>query len=162
MAFNVFRHPSFVAIMRATSQAQFNYDPPSYHAMKTTLIKPRRKHVEEVKKAMKQSIEIYGAAICIDGWNNVTCRPLMNVMLSCLVGDIFLSSIDTTGNKKRKAYITTKLKKFIDAVGPRFVTQICTNNATNMLGAMDNIVVTYPHIFKQGCDVHVLDLMLED
>jgi hypothetical protein len=83
---------------------------------------------EEVKKATKQSIEIYSATICTDGWDNVTHRPLMNVMLSCPAGDIFLGSIDTTGNKKTKAYIATELKKFIDAVGPRFVTQICIDN----------------------------------
>jgi hypothetical protein len=72
----------------------------------------------------------------------------MNVMLLCPAGDVFLGSIDTTGNKKTKAYIATKLKKFIEDVGPRFVTQICTDNTTNMLGAMDDIVTTYPHIFK--------------
>ena len=86
----------------------------------------------------------------------------MNIMLLCPMGDIFLGSIDTIGNKKTKVYIATELKKFIDAVGLRFMTQICTNNATNMLGAMDDIVASYPHIFKQGCDAHVLDLMLED
>jgi hypothetical protein len=86
----------------------------------------------------------------------------MNVMLSCPAGDIFLGSIDTTGNKKKKAYIATELKKFIQDVGPRFVTQIYTDNATNMLGAMDDIVTTYPHISKQGCAAHNLDLMLED
>jgi hypothetical protein len=75
----------------------------------------------------------------------------MNVMLACPTGDIFLGSIDMTGNKKTKAYIATELKKFIEDVGPRFVTQICTDNATNMLGAMDDIVMTYPHISKQGC-----------
>jgi hypothetical protein len=98
----------------------------------------------------------------MDGWDNVTRRPLMNVMLSCPAGDIFLGSIDTTGNKKTKAYIAIELKKFIEDVGPRFVTQICTDNATNMLGAMDDIVTTYPHISKQGCAAHALDLMLED
>jgi hypothetical protein len=86
----------------------------------------------------------------------------MNVMLSCLTNYIFLGSIDTTGNKKTKAYIAKELKKFIDEVGPRLVIQICTDNATNMLGAMDNIVTTYPHVFKQGCTTHTLDLMLED
>jgi hypothetical protein len=131
--------------------------------MRTTLIEPTKKHVEaEVKKATKQSIEVYGATICTDGWDNVTRRPLMNVMLSCPACDIFLGSIDTTGNKKTKAYIATELKKFIEDVGPRFMTQICTDNATNMLGAMDDIVTTYPHISKQGCAAHALDLMLED
>jgi hypothetical protein len=86
----------------------------------------------------------------------------MNVMLSCPVGDTFLGSIDTTRNKKTKAYIATELKKFIDNVNPRLVTQICINNATRMLGAIDNIVTTYPHIFKEGCAAYALDLMLED
>jgi hypothetical protein len=163
VAFNVVRHPSFTAAVQATSLARFDYEPPSYHAMRTTLLEPTKKHVEaEVKKATKQSIEVYGATICTDGWDNVTCRPLMNVMLSCPVGDIFLVSINTTGNKKTKAYIATELKKFIEDVGPRFVTQICIDNATNMLGTMDDIVTTYPHISKQGCAVHALDLMLED
>jgi hypothetical protein len=147
--FNVVRHPSFTATVRATLLARFVYEPPSYHAMRTTLIEPTKKHVEaEVKKATKQSIEVYGATICTDGWDNVTRQPLMNVMLSCHAGDIFLGSMDTTGNKKMKAYIATELKKFIEDVGPRFVTQICTNNATNMLGATDDIVTTYSHIFK--------------
>ena len=86
----------------------------------------------------------------------------MNVMLSCPVGDIFLGSIDMIRNKKTKAYIAKEFKKFIEDVGPRFVTQICTYNATNMLGAMDDIVTTYLHISKQGYAAHALDLMLED
>jgi hypothetical protein len=163
VAFNVVRHPSFTATVQATSLPRFDYEPPSYHAMRTTLFEPTKKHVEaEVKKATKQSIEVYGATICTDGWDNVTLRPLMNVMLSCPAGDIFLGSIDTTGNKKTKAFVATELKKFIEDVGPRFVTQICTDNATNMLGAMDDIVTTYPHISKQGYATHALDLMLED
>jgi hypothetical protein len=84
VAFNVVRHPSFTAAVRATSLARFDYELPSYHAMRTTLLEPTKKHVEaEVKKATKQSIEVYGATICTDGWDNVTCRPLMNVILSC-------------------------------------------------------------------------------
>ena len=69
-------------------------------------------------------------------------------MLSCPAHDIFLGSIDTTGNNKTKAYIVTELKKFIEDVGPRFMTQICIDNATNILGAMDDIVTTYPYISK--------------
>jgi hypothetical protein len=161
--FNFVRHPSFTAAVQATLLARFDNEPPSYHVMWATLIEPTKKHVEvEVKKATKQSIEVYGATICTDGWDNVTRRPLMNVMLSCPAGDIFLGSIDTIGNKKTKAYIATELKKLIEDVGPRFVTQICTDNATNMLGTMDDIVTTYPHIFKQGCATYALDLMLED
>jgi hypothetical protein len=33
MAFNVARHPAFVAAVKATSTAGFDYTPPSYHAI---------------------------------------------------------------------------------------------------------------------------------
>ena len=42
------------------------------------------------------------------------------------------------------------------------VSQICTDNAANMLGAVDKVIETYPHIYKQGCAAHALDLLLED
>jgi hypothetical protein len=152
--FNVVRHPSFIATVRATLLARFDYEPPSYHAMRTTFIEPTRKHVEaKVKKATKQSIEIYGATICTYGWMEQCYTSITNERLG---------SIDMSGNKKTKAYITMELKKFIDDVGPRLVTQICTDNATNMLGAMDNIVMIYPHIFKPSYAAYALDLMLED
>ena len=90
VAFNVVRHPSFTAAMQATLLARFDYEPPSYHAMRMILIEPTKRHIEvEVKKATKQSIKVYGATICTDGWDNVTCQPLMNVMLSCPIDDIF-------------------------------------------------------------------------
>ena len=36
------------------------------------------------------------------------------------------------------------------------------DNATNMLGVLDSVIETYPHIYKQGCIAHALDLLLED
>ena len=68
----------------------------------------------EVKKATSFSIETYGISLCSDGWDNVVHRPLMNIMLSCPVGKIFLGSVDTSRNKKTKEYITGELKKFIE------------------------------------------------
>jgi hypothetical protein len=54
VAFNVVRHPSFTTAVRATSLARFDYELPSYHAMRTTLLEPTKKDVEaEVKKATK-------------------------------------------------------------------------------------------------------------
>ena len=161
--FNVVRHPAFIAAVEATSKAGFEYNPPTYNAMRTKHIEPTRKHVQmQIEEKTKQCISLYGATICSDGWDNVVHRPLMNVMLVCPVGDVFLGSIDTTGNKKDKGYIAGKLEEYIEAVGPHNVVQICSDNASAMLGAMDKVVEDYPHIYKQGCAAHVIDLLLED
>jgi hypothetical protein len=163
VAFNVARNPLFVEAVRATLQGDFPYNPPSYHSIRTTHLEARKKKIEvSVAKETKYSIETYGATICTDGWDNVVHRPLMNIMLSCPAGDVFLGSIDTTGNSKTKEYIAGELKRYIENVGPRLVTQVCTDNAKNILGAMDDVVTSYPHIFKQGCAAHALDLFMED
>jgi hypothetical protein len=131
--------------------------------MRTKHIEPKVKQVKaKIEKATKQSIALYGATICSDGWNNVIHRPLMNVMLVCPAGDVFIGSVDTTGHMKTKEYIAGELRTYIEAIGPSKVTQICSDNASAMLGALDDLVPTYPHSYKQGCCAHILDLLLED
>jgi hypothetical protein len=54
VAFNVARHPAFVAAVKATSMASCDYTPPMYHAMRTKHIKPKVKQVKaEIEKATK-------------------------------------------------------------------------------------------------------------
>ena len=157
------RHPAFVEAVNARALVGFKYKPPLYNALRITLIESKKLEVEvEVKKATSFSIETYGVSLCSDGLDNVIYRLLMNIMLSCPAGDIFLGSVDTSGNKKTKEYIARELKKFIEQIGPMKVSQICTDNATNMLGAVHKVIETYLHIYKQRCAVHALDLLLED
>jgi len=104
----------------------------------------------ETKIALKTSfiVKNYEVTISTDGWDNVNWRPLMNVMMSCPTRDVFLGSIDTFGYTIKMIYTADQLKAFIEKVGPRYVTQICTNNAPNMFGAMDDVILTYPLVFK--------------
>ena len=66
--FNVGRYPTFIEAVNATALAGFNYKPPSYNALRTTLIESKKMEVEaEVKKAISFSIETYGVSLCSDG-----------------------------------------------------------------------------------------------
>jgi hypothetical protein len=121
-------------------------------------IEPKVKQVKvKIKKATKQSIALYGATIYLDGWNNVICQPLMNVMLVCPARDIFIDSVDMIGYKKTKEYIAGELRTYIVSIGLNNMTQICSDNANAMLEALDKLVALY----KQGCCAHILDLLLE-
>jgi hypothetical protein len=129
VAFNVTRHPTFVATMKATSIAGFDYTPPMYHAMQTKHIEPKVKQIKaEMKKATKQSTVLYGATICSNSWDNVIHWLLMNVMLVCPTGDVFIDSVDTTGHKKTKEYIVGALVRIGNEVWtPSPSTWITTN-----------------------------------
>jgi hypothetical protein len=68
VAFNVARHPALIAAVKAISMVGFDYTPSKYHAMQTKHIKPKVRQVkEEIEKATKQSISLYGATICSNG-----------------------------------------------------------------------------------------------
>ena len=91
VAFNVAKHPTFIKAVSTTAAAGFDYNPPSYNAMRTTHIKEKKKQIKaKIDERTKTSTELYGATICSDGWDNVNRRPLMNVMLVCPAGDVFL------------------------------------------------------------------------
>lgn len=161
--FNVVRHPAFVSAVQETAKSGLVYQPPSYNAMRTTLIEAKKVVVEEmVESQTKDSIEQYGCTICSDGWSDTNSRPLMNVMLVCPAGDVFLGSIDTTGKKKCSQFTADSIASYIEEVGPQNVVQVCTDNAASMLGALRILEDRYPHVYRQGCAAHILDLLLED
>jgi hypothetical protein len=85
----------------------------------------------------------------------------MNVMLICPTGNVFIGSIHTTSYEKTKKYIMEELKSYIEAVGLRNMKQIYLDIASAMLGALDELVTTYPHLYKQGCCAYILDLLLK-
>ena len=163
IAFNVVRHPAFVNAVRETAAAGFLYQPPAYNAVRTKLIDVKKAVVTKmVSERTRNSISQYGATICSDGWSDTNIRPLMNIMLVCPAGDVFLGSVDSTGERKDIAYTTELISKYIDEVGPSNIVQMCTDNAAVMTGAMRSLEQKYPHMYRQGCAAHILDLLLED
>jgi hypothetical protein len=55
------------------------------------------KHIYE---KTQNSIHKYEATIYFDGWDNAAWRPLLNIMLVCSNGDVFVGVIDTTKGRK--------------------------------------------------------------
>lgn len=58
-----------------------------------------------------------GVTICSSGWDNVTSRPLINVMMACTSGEVFLHSVNTTGKRKDANYGTKCMIDYIVVVG---------------------------------------------
>ena len=113
--FNVVKHLAFLNAMKSTFESRVVHKPPTYHAICMKLMIQSTK--DEVAEKTRASIHKYGVTICSDRWDNVTHRPLMNVMLACTSGEIFLGSIDTTGKCKDATYVANCIFDCIDAVG---------------------------------------------
>jgi hypothetical protein len=108
------------------------------------------------------SLHKYGVTLCADGWDNVQSRPLLNIIQTGTRGDLFLGTIDTTGEHKDAQYIAEQINTFVAKVGSHNVVQICTDNTATMANAGRTVMQSNPHIYVQGCAAHCLDLLLED
>jgi hypothetical protein len=73
-------------------------------------------------------IHKYGTTICSNGWDNVAIHLLLNLMLFCPNGDIFLGAIDTIEECKDAHYICNALVWYIEIVGwvLGYVLTLCT------------------------------------
>jgi hypothetical protein len=58
VAFNVVRHLAFIAAMQATLLACFHYEPPSYHAMRMSIIEPTKKRFETKYRSKQRNLLI--------------------------------------------------------------------------------------------------------
>jgi Protein of unknown function (DUF 659)/hAT family C-terminal dimerisation region len=162
--FNVTRHPAFVNAVRETARLRMPaYTPPSFNAIRTKLLTTKKADLQtQIKERLGNSIAKYGVTICCDGWDNVQNRPLLNVVQCGTKGDVFLGTIDTTGNHKDHIYIAAQIHPFIQLIGSENVVQVCTDNAPVMASAGRDVMQSNPHIYVQGCAAHCLDLLLED
>jgi len=99
------QHLAFIEGMEATFKSQTYYKPPSYHGLRTNLLKQSKVDVSKTQllKDTKFHSQI-GTTIYYDVWSNVARHPLLNVMFVYPNGNVFIGAIDTTWECK-DAYI---------------------------------------------------------
>ena len=103
-----------------------------------------------------------GCSIVMDGWTDITKRPLINIIVTCVDGPFFLRAIDCSGKRKDAAFQFELLRDAIEEVGPENVVQVVTDAATVCRSAGLLVQSTYRHIFWTPCCVHALNNALKD
>ena len=133
--FNVVRHPTFVYLVCEIARHWMPaYKPPSYNAISTTLLTAKKKNLDkQVKEKLGNSIDKYDVTLCCDGWDNVQNQPLLNMVQCGTKGEVFLGTIDTTGNHKDHTYVATQILSFVQKVGAVNVVQICSSYVLSCL-----------------------------
>ncbi len=106
-------------------------------------------------------IHKYGTTICSNGWDNVTRHPLLNIMIVCPNGNVFIGSIDTNREWKDAHYICNALVGYIETIGVDNIVQICTDNVSSMKSAADLLICHFSSLYFKGFIFHCLDLQLE-
>ncbi|KAL4201275.1 hypothetical protein AMTRI_Chr02g257920 [Amborella trichopoda] len=72
-----------------------------------------------------------GVTIMTDGWKDKSYRYLVNFLIGCPRGIVYISSIDLSRKRHTGRLICIHLYKIVNEVGPENVVQVVTDNATN-------------------------------
>ena len=161
--FSVASNKHFKEAIAAVSKFGPGYTPPSEFCLRTSLLKRELQKIEsEVQSVVLSDIAVTGATLVSDGWSNIRNKPLINYILVCTKGEVFLDSTDTSGDEKSSEYIAHVIIEHIRAAGPSNIIQVITDSAANCKGSWSIITEEFPHITCGPCSAHCLDLLLED
>ncbi|KAH7438304.1 hypothetical protein KP509_04G009500 [Ceratopteris richardii] len=140
------RSPYFLDIVNAIGHGGASLKPPSYHNLRTRQLYDEVMCTKNDLLQMREKWKQFGCSILCDGWSDTKNRPIINIMVSCIYGTMFLKSIDTSCQIKSGEYIFEVLRDAIMDVGPSNVVQV-SRMASHIL---------------HRCTCHCLDLLFED
>ncbi|GKV09418.1 hypothetical protein SLEP1_g20925 [Rubroshorea leprosula] len=108
---------------------------PRYHDLRGPFLKCVVKKVNEWLLSLKSTWSINGCSIMADGWTNQRQQLIINFLVDCPKGSMFLKSIDTSGLTKDVETLERMFDEAVREVGVENVVQFITNNDASFKAA---------------------------
>ncbi|GFY97541.1 hAT dimerization domain-containing protein [Actinidia rufa] len=162
ISFNAVNYPSFGPMIESIGQYGPGMKPPSYHETRVTYLKKELAHTNDLMKDHRENWVKYGCSIMADGWTDGKGRTLINFLVNCPKGSMFIESIDASSYSKDGQKLFELLDKYVELIGEANVVQIVTDNASANILAGKFLEAKRPNLYWTPCAAHCIDLMLED
>jgi len=162
LPFNYAKSPFLQPMVDAIASAGPGYKFPSYNSLRGKELDEELECVKQQLESIKKSWKNTGCTIMSDGWTDQRGRTIINFVVACPQGTMFLKSVDASSHVKNADLICSLLAEVVEEVGVENVVQVITDNAANYVLAGKLLCNKYPTIFWTPCAAHCIDLMLED
>ncbi|XP_026436559.1 uncharacterized protein LOC113334542 [Papaver somniferum] len=162
ISFNTVRCPSFQEMIYAIGEYGKAMPAPSYHQIRTNLFKEQLEEMNKFVDTFRVHWKRYGCSIMSDGWTDGKKRHLINFLVNCPKGSVFLKSVDASDRTNDADFIRELVKEVINDVGKENVVQFITDNGSNFKKAGKDLMLEYPNLFWTPCGAHCVQLMLEE
>ncbi|KAJ7970826.1 DUF659 domain-containing protein [Quillaja saponaria] len=103
-----------------------------------------------------------GCTIMADSLIDQGQRTLINFLVYCPAGVVFVKSVDASDAVKHAPTLCNLFLEIVELVGPKNVVHLVTKNEANYLAAGMMLYEKYPNIYWSPCAMHCLDLILND
>ncbi|XP_050242218.1 uncharacterized protein LOC126691201 [Quercus robur] len=98
----------------------------------------------------------------VDGWTDTRHRTLINFLVYCPKGIIFICFVDASNLVKDAITLSNLFDEFVNWVGPANIVHLVTNIAANFVAVGRILCGKYRNISWSSCAVHCLNLILKD
>ncbi|XP_025702697.1 uncharacterized protein [Arachis hypogaea] len=167
MPFNAVNSAYYQPMIDAIANMGAGYKGPNYQRVHGYLLS---KLVEDVKKMIEGYRVIWkqtGCTIMADGWTDRCRRTLINFLVYCPKGTVFLKSVDASHISKTAEALFKLLRDVVLFVGPENVVHVVTDNAANYVAAGRLLESEFPRLYWSPwcytpCAAHCINLMLQD
>jgi hypothetical protein len=159
---NFVSNPFYVSMFKVVVVVGLGYKPPTYEELRGPIFQNEKVDCTQRLQELRDSWEFTGCTAMSDGWTDGKGRTLLNFLVHCPRGTMFMKSVDASAHVKDAALLCDLLDGFIQEVGLQHVVQVITENAANYVVVGRMLMSRYPTLFSTPYVAHCLDLMLED
>eukprot|EP00253_Pinus_taeda_P014474 PITA_14474 len=138
------------------------YKSATYEELRGPILQAEKQDINSRLAELKKTWEVTGCTVMSDGWTDRKGSTLLNFLVHCPKGTMFIKSLDASEHIKDAATICELLDGFIWEIGVQNVVQVITDNAANYVSAGRMFMERHPTLFWTPCAAHCLDLLLED
>ncbi|KAL8520230.1 hypothetical protein ACS0TY_010952 [Phlomoides rotata] len=159
---NVINSSYFQQMIDVIASINHGYKWPKYNQLRVNLMGDVKKEVRLLVDNYRSVWEEWGCTIMADGWQDRSNRQLINFMVYCKRGTIFVKSIDASDIVKDTNTLFNLFIELVDWVGAKNIDHFVTDNGANykVVGVLLND--KYPTIKWSPCAAHCLNLLLGD
>ena len=160
--FNAARSPYYEPMFEAIHAAGKGFKGPTMQELRGFRLQKEIKSINEYLQDFKESWARTGCTIMSDGWTDQRNRTIINFLVFCPQGTMFLKSIDASNKIKDGHLLFQLLDQVVEEVEVANVVQIITDNASNYVLGDKLLEEKHKTIFWNPCAAHCIDLMLQD
>eukprot|EP00258_Populus_trichocarpa_P037860 XP_024453879.1 uncharacterized protein LOC112326992 [Populus trichocarpa] len=138
------------------------YKGPNLHVIRGYYL---AKAVDEVKSYVETYREIWkktGCTLMADGWTDQKRRTLINFLVYCPKGTVFLKTVDVSDVSKTARLLYQLFREVVLYVGVENIMHMVTDNAANYVVVGKLLMEEFPSIFWSPCAAHCINLILQD
>lgn len=162
LPFNLVTSASFKKLLVNVAKWGQNYKPPGKTKVSTVLLDRLHSRVDQELVEVRSCIEVFGAALCSDGYTNHANQAYYNCILTSPCGNEYYGLIVGSADKKNALWIADNLTAVINRYGAEHIVIVVMDNAAVNVAAGNILMERFPYITFVGCCAHAIDLLIKD